>query len=178
MAECFVTEMPALVAWLRLRAARLCGDGCDVEDLAQEVWYRAVQNAARYDTARAGYRTWLFGIAANVLLEARRDRQRRSRVQIDDGRSSRLERRNAVPAAITSLTVRIARGEAMTKLCEALDGRDELDRRVFWLRGLEQRPHEEVARLVGVSVDAATKRWQRLRVDLRHMLERLGLGVA
>jgi RNA polymerase sigma-70 factor (ECF subfamily) len=176
MAERFVAEMPALITWLCMRAARLCGQRVDVEDLAQEVWLRAVQNAARYDAQRAGYRTWLFGIAANVLLEARRDDRRRARVQIDDGRSSVLERRHEVPAEITSVTVRVARGEALARLVATLAGRDEIDRRVFQLRGLEQRPHADVAQLVGISAEAATKRWHRLRGDLREMLERLGLS--
>jgi DNA-directed RNA polymerase specialized sigma24 family protein len=88
-----------------------------------------------------------------------------------------LERRHEVPAEITSVTVRVARGEALARLVATLADRDEIDRRVFQLRGLEQRPHADVAQLVGISTEAATKRWQRLRGELREMLERLGLSI-
>jgi RNA polymerase sigma factor (sigma-70 family) len=53
---------------------------------------------------------------------------------------------------------------------EALAGLDADERAVVVLRGIEQLPNGEVARLLGVDDSLATRRWQRALVRLKELL--------
>ena len=56
-------------------AERMTGSRADAEDIAQDTFARAWQQAARWQPGRAQYRTWLFQVALNRT----RDRWRRER---------------------------------------------------------------------------------------------------
>lgn len=47
------------------------------EDLTQEVFIAALQHIDRFDARRASFRTWLYRIATNKLVDQVRSRQRR-----------------------------------------------------------------------------------------------------
>lgn len=53
---------------------RTIGDVSRAEDLAQETFVRAFEGLVRF-RGDASFRTWLFGIARNVLAESRRTRR-------------------------------------------------------------------------------------------------------
>lgn len=167
LAELFVAHAHALVAWLRFKTSRMPGARFGVEDVAQEVWLRAVAKHASFDPKRSSFRTWLFGIAANVFLELRKRSLRLSRVRINEGHSTMVDQLNEITDTITSITGRIARSDAMNALFAEVERHDEVDQKVFQLRGLEERPHAEVADLLGLSLEAVTKRWNRLLASLR-----------
>ena len=53
-------------------AHRSLGDRGTAEEIVQEVFLRAWRNAGRYDAERATVRTWLYRIARNAIIDARR----------------------------------------------------------------------------------------------------------
>ncbi|MEU8343740.1 RNA polymerase sigma-70 factor, ECF subfamily [Actinomadura meyerae] len=57
---------------------RMLASAAEAEDAVQETFLRAWKNADRFDERRAGLRTWLHRIAANVCLDMARSVQRRA----------------------------------------------------------------------------------------------------
>ncbi|MGI5205440.1 RNA polymerase subunit sigma-70 [Spirillospora sp. CA-108201] len=66
---------------------RMLACAAEAEDAVQETLFRAWKNADRFDERKAGLRTWLHRIAANVCLDMARGAQRRA-LAMDLGPSS------------------------------------------------------------------------------------------
>jgi DNA-directed RNA polymerase specialized sigma24 family protein len=67
---------------------------------------------------------------------------------------------------VTSATRRIARNDALTKFLLRVQALDEDDRALLVHCGLEGLTAGEAAERLGISRDAAAKRWQRLKAQL------------
>lgn len=129
------------------------------EDLAQETFLRAwAHRDALRDPERA--RSWLFSIAANA---ARRHLRRRGRfgwlpIEALRGTAARaIEVEGRDPTAIT--------------LERALGALGEADRQLVLLVGLEGFTVGQAAELLGLSPEAAKKRWQRACARVRTMVD-------
>jgi RNA polymerase sigma-70 factor (ECF subfamily) len=161
---------PALFAWASLRIPRHLRGNLEPEELVQEVWCRALDRIATFDPARS-FRYWIFRIAANTLLEnlRRYARGTRSRPTYDGHHPrSPTDDPEQVPAMITTVSRRASRDEAVQAFVEEVGHYTDEDKKLLLYRGLEGRSHSEVAERLGISVEAAVKRWQRLRERLRH----------
>src|SRR5215213_426081 len=53
-------------------AVRALGDRGQAEELVQEVFTRVWRKADSYDPDRASFRTWLYGIARNAIIDQKR----------------------------------------------------------------------------------------------------------
>lgn len=157
---------PALFAWARARIRPELGAYVDPADVVQEVWCRALAARAAGEAPPRELRPWLFGVAKNVLLEAlRRARSPAFRAGAAGG-TTRLLALGRVPDEVTAASVRCARDEGLARFSTWLAALDEPDRELVVNCGLEGLPHAEVAERIGLSRDAAAKRWQRLRARL------------
>ncbi len=165
--------MPQLLAWFaaQIRASRAFG--AEPLDCVNEVWMRALARFNTLDPDAGNIRGWLFGIARNVLNEHRYRAMRRNASSTDDQTVERAL--SAVEDSITRVSEVLARSEQhqiLTKLLDTLDTEDTL--LITW-HGLEGRPLGEVAVQLGITRDAAAKRWQRLLKELRERGHGLGL---
>jgi len=152
---------PAIYAWAALRAP----SGVDPGDLLGEVWLHAVRNVARYEAERGSFRAWMFGIAKKVLLREMRDLARLRRSSgATQGDSLDLER---VPESVTSLGRHLAREDSLRVFLERVAALGSEERELVVYCGLEGFTCAEAAVRLGLSEDAAAKRWQRLRTELR-----------
>ena len=156
---------PALYAWAVLRAPR----GVEPSDLLGETWLQALRSLHRYDPAQAGFRAWIFGIAKKVLLHHLRDLDRSDATLGRRGDPCAGGPRDLedVPESVTSLSRRFERDESMLRFLEKIDGLPSEERDLVVFCGLEGFTCGEAAVRLGISVDATTKRWQRLRAELR-----------
>jgi RNA polymerase sigma factor (sigma-70 family) len=152
---------PTLVAWASLRVRRALRGFVDIEDLVQEVCCRAYEKFDTFDPAKGEFRRWIFGVANNVLREtlAAAARPTAQAARLDVSSRDLLDQ---LPDDITSVGRRFSRDEELAKFVEKLDGLDDDDRKLLIYRGLEGLGHAEAADLLGISRDAAEKRWQRL----------------
>lgn len=165
--DAFRELAPSLVAWAAIRLPVEARNHVAAEDVAQEVWLRAVRiYATSFDPARSSVRAWLFAVAKNVLLEIRRTVSRFAREHGADGRTSRCLALAEVPATITSLTTRLARDDAVRQVVERMGSLANDDRLLLVHCGMEGLPLRDAATQLGISADAASKRWQRLRADV------------
>lgn len=164
--ELYQAEAARILTWARLRIRAEHRRLITAEDIAQDVWCRAVEKFAAYDPQRVTFRGWILTVARFVLAEATRRAFHHQRVQ-GEGRSTEVRHRDDLPSLITSVTTRAARDEAMTRLFEYVDHLDPIDRQVFMLHCLEELPQREVAMRLGIEENTVAKRWGRLRDRLR-----------
>lgn len=161
---------PAVHTWAALRLRPDQAAMLDPGDLVQEVWLRAWRKIDDFDHERVPFRFWVFRIAKNVLLEA--SRQARRPDQLGRVRASGEDGGEADPLArvadsITAVSRRVSRNEELGRFREAVAALPEDERKLVLHCGLEGLPLREVGERLGISEEAAGKRWQRLRARLR-----------
>ncbi len=123
------------------------------EELTQDTFLAVLQAARRYE-ARASFRSYLFGIAFNLLAAWRREHRRDAATPLD-------EIDVAAPDAAVSdvLWVRAA----LARL-------DDDDREVLMLREYDQLSYDEIAALTGVALGTVRSRLFRARMALKARL--------
>jgi RNA polymerase sigma-70 factor (ECF subfamily) len=163
--ELYERVAPSLYTWARVRSGQSRDLALDPEDLLQETWMRAVEGIATYDRERASFRAWIFGIAKHVAYDHWRKLTTR-REWIHTNSASASNALDSWPAIQTSVMSRLTRDESMRRLIEQVATLDPEDRMLLVHCGMEGAPCVLVATRIGLSAEAATKRWQRLRARL------------
>ncbi len=156
---------PAVQAWACLRLRPRMRAQIEPEDLAQEIWMRALALFPTSDASHGNFRAWVFSVAKLVMLELLR-RQERASIADGSGNSAVHAWLANVPEDVTSATHRIARSEVHALFLERVNGLEEEERALVIHCGLEGLTCAEAAARLGISSDAALKRWQRLRARL------------
>lgn len=162
--------MPQLLAWfaVQIRASRAFD--AEPAECVNEVWMRALTRLRTLDPDAGHIRGWLIGIARHVLNE---HRHRAMRGKTEDQASGRAL--SKLEDSITRVSEVAARSEQQQILTTLLDTLDPDDMLLITWHGLEGRPLATAAALLGITRDAAAKRWQRLLKHLRGKGLDLGL---
>jgi RNA polymerase sigma-70 factor, ECF subfamily len=142
----------------RYAAKRLGPDAA--EDIAAQTFLEAFRQRQRYDPARAGVRTWLYGIATNVVGRHRRAEMRALRALARLGPGSGAEEHTE--SADSRVSAQGLRGELARAIAALPRGqRDVL------LVALAELSHDEVAAALGISYGTVGSRLNRARTTLR-----------
>lgn len=157
---------PLLHTWARLRVKGPLSRSIDPEDVIQEVWWRALETLSSFDESKGSFRSWLLGIASNVLREMMR---RRSGMR-DGGRAPIAETPDSMldqqKAQLTSITLRARRDEQLQEVIAFAMKLDESDRQLLVHHGIERIPAREIGQMFDLPEETVAKRWQRLRARL------------
>lgn len=129
---------------------RRLNESARAEELAQEAFLAVLKGVTRYEP-RATFRTYLFGIAFN-LLAAERRKPISLNVAVQDA---------AEPGASVETEVWVR---------QALQRLDERDREILLLREYEQFSYAEIADLVKVPLNTVRSRLFRARMALKELL--------
>jgi RNA polymerase sigma-70 factor (ECF subfamily) len=132
---------------------RRLGHPARAEELVQDVFVAILRNAGRYEP-RSAFRSYLFGIAYN-LLKAERRKEGWSEVPCD------VDPPAAGPDADATLWVQRALGLL-----------DADHREVVMLREYEGLSYLEIAELLNIPVNTVRSRLFRARMDLKQALSR------
>lgn len=152
-------HLPAIVRYLRRRLGESAAD-----DAAAEVFVRAFrQDVEDHDGSAL---PWLYGIAANVILEQRRAERRRLRA-IE--RLSGEQRRDADGGA--------GRAELDPRLARGLRRLSATDRETLLLVAWGELSYEETAHALGIPVGTVASRIARARRQLDDVLAPKPRGV-
>ena len=119
------------------------------EDLVQETFLAVIRAAARYQP-RAMVRTWLFGIALNLLSAERR-------------RHTTAELPTVEPSTHGSPDEALWVRQALAKL-------DSVAREILMLREYEQLAYAEIAELMRLPLNTVRSRLFRARIALKNRL--------
>jgi RNA polymerase sigma-70 factor (ECF subfamily) len=129
-------------------------DPARAEELTQDAFVALLEGAVRYQP-RGAFRSYLFGIAYNILHSDRR----------------RTSRRELVPLEADRLSI-TGDGDAGIWVRQALDELDADDREILMLREYEQLSYQEIADLRKLPLNTVRSRLFRARMALRALLDR------
>jgi RNA polymerase sigma-70 factor, ECF subfamily len=119
------------------------------EDLAQETFLAVIRASSRYEP-RALVRTYLYGIALNLVASERRTRVR-----------------NAVLAEGDSELAKNSDSDAVLWVRRALERLDASEREILMLREYEQLSYSEIAQLLRIPLNTVRSRLFRARLALK-----------
>jgi RNA polymerase sigma-70 factor, ECF subfamily len=139
------------------------------EELVQEAFAIALVSLARFD-ARASFRTWLRGIAHNLVRKHWRGRARRDRAHERVAREAPLRS----PLVVDDPEAMHVRSHRARVLSEVLRTLPDALREVFVMRDVQGLAVEEVAERLQISPGNVRVRANRARSRIRAELARLG----
>ena len=139
------------------------------QDLMQETFLRVYKARERYEV-KAKFSTWLFQIAVNLCLNERRSRSYRSHESIEAMAEQTVPRelkdtRTLNPGELS----RKAEMAAMVRAAVASLAEEE--RAMVILAKWEEKSYEEIAEIMGCSIDAVKSRLYRAKKMLREKLK-------
>lgn len=140
-------------------AARVLGDPAEAEEVAQDVFLRVWERAARWKPQGARFSTWLHQVALNAC----RDRLRRRRDMLPLDACEPASPDSSPEQRMHALTVSMRVRDAMRAL-------PERQREALVLCHFQELPQAEAAAVLGVSVDALESLLARGRRGLRQQL--------
>ncbi|MEU9019458.1 RNA polymerase sigma factor [Actinomadura sp. NPDC048394] len=146
-------------------AARRLGPDA-ASDVASQTFLEAFRRRDRYDPARAAVRTWLYGIATNLIAKHRRSEVRalRARARLGPGDTGGGEgHADAVDARVSAQGLR-------GRLAGAIAALPAGERDVLLLVALADLSHEEVAAALDVPYGTVGSRLSRARRKVREAL--------
>ncbi|MCA9670987.1 MAG: sigma-70 family RNA polymerase sigma factor [Myxococcales bacterium] len=160
-----------LVRRYRPRIFALClhltGNESDADDTTQEVFLRAYDKLDQF-AGRSEFFTWVYRMAVNRSLNARRDRARRARRQVLG--DPRIDKAVAVDAAGDPIKAAELR-QTYERLLEALDKLPAAMRATVVLVALQGLSHAEAAVVQKCSPGTIAWRMHAARDKLRESLE-------
>lgn len=143
-------------------ALHLTGSESEAEDIAQDVFLKAYQKLAGFE-GRSQFFTWVYRMAVNRSLNARRDRKRRRETAMDDPRVARAVEIDAAGDPERAAVLR----ETYTRLVVALDQLPAPMRTTVVLVVLQGFSHAEASVVQGCSVGTIAWRIHEARNKLR-----------
>ena len=144
------------------------GSPTEAEDLAGQVFLKALESLGGYKWTGLPFQAWLFRIAHNLLVDTLRRRSRRLTAPLEHAAVLSDERREVDPETMLD--------EKLTRegLRSAVDKLTELQKQVIALKFAAGLPNAEVARLMGKSEGAVKALQHAALAALQRHLRRSG----
>jgi RNA polymerase sigma-70 factor (ECF subfamily) len=141
---------------------RMTGSQTEAEDLTQEVFIQLFRKIGSF-RGDSAFSTWLHRLTVNqVLMHFRRRSVKNERTSEDGEMPEQTVRGTANPSKMQVID-RIALKNAVAQLPNGY-------RNVFLLHDVEGFEHEEVARMMGISVGTSKSQLHKARLKLRALL--------
>jgi len=137
------------------------------EDLTQEVFLKVYNAADRLDTSRSA-KPWITAITVNACRDEARRRLARPEDSVDAALIGEVHASTGTPEED------LINAERDLALERALGRLDWESRLVVLLHDYSDRPHEEIAELMGISHEAVRKRYSRALKRLAEIVQETG----
>ena len=160
--EWYEQYAPALFGYAARRLGRTLA-----EDVTAQVFVEAIQSYHRFDPALGTPKTWLFGIATNLIRAHVRGEQRALDV---------FARTGVDPTAphaddpIRAAEARMLAADQWPKVAAALNELAPIDREVLLLHCFGELEYQEIAATLGIPVGTVGSKMNRIRRKLRTRL--------
>lgn len=144
-------------------ALRMLGTREDAEDVQQETFIQAYMKLNKF-RGESAFGTWLYGIASKICLtRLRRTARGPQKVQVDP----------EMPAADGTPEERLLASESAGRTRRTLECLSPADRLLIVLKYVEDLSHEEIAGILGCSVQSSWSRLLRAKKLFRKYYERM-----
>jgi RNA polymerase sigma-70 factor (ECF subfamily) len=160
-------------------AYRLCGfDPEEARDMAQEVFLQAFRNISQFE-GRSRFSTWLYRVAVNACLDARRRRRRwidmilpwRGKKEDGQDPADALET-IAAPEDGSDPVASVSNAELKRDVKRALRRLSEHQRTVFQLKVFQEMSIAEIAAVTGMAEGTVKSHLFRATQSVREQLHR------
>lgn len=190
MAAVAMADQDALAELMRRHAVpmlqyaqRLSGDAAAAQDLAQDTWLKAWQQADRYQAGKAQVSTWLYRILHNRFIDTQRKDKRLLwfGLKLPEG-DTNPARPGATPSAASDPVSAegaqdtgpiVEKEQLNTALSSGLSELPPNQRAALLLKHGRGLSNPEVAQIIGVSVRAVESLQARAKKTLRNSLEHI-----
>jgi len=160
IAKLYETHFERVARYILLRI----GDEAEAEDLASEVFIRALRAVDSYKETGAPMEAWLFRIAHNIVVDHLRRKSRRpAAVPIDEAYSL---------SGSDNPVEQVERQQALAEVREALTGLSEAQQKILALRFGAELSADEVAAILGKKAGAVREMQSAAVKKLRTILQR------
>lgn len=153
----------ALFSWLM----GMTGNRADAEDLFQDIWFRVIRHAGRFNDV--SFKAWLWKIARNIVIDFRR--KRKPDVSLDateDEDEQPLV--NQLVAAGASPAETVEREDLTDRVMRAMEGLPPVQREVFLMRVQGNLSFGEIAEALGIPLNTALGRMHDAMTKLKKQL--------
>ena len=147
-------------------ALHLTGRASDADDVTQEVFLRAHRKLDQFE-GRSEFYTWLYRIAVHRAIALRRQRGRRTMVDVDDPRVERALEFDSAGDPQRAVLLR----ESYARLLSAFDRLSPTLRTTVALVALQGMPHKDAARVLETTEGTIAWRMHEARRQLRDRME-------
>ncbi len=141
----------------------------DAEDLAQEVFVKAIFSLRRFE-GRSLFKTWLQRIKINHCLNFLRKMEGREHVPLDEPATQAAEELQAPPQAEAEIRARRQR----ERIRKVLDAMSDTLRVPLLLRDMDGLSYQEIAEALGLGLSAVKMRIKRAREEFRRLFHAPG----
>lgn len=141
--------------------------GCsadEAEEIAQNTLIAVWRKAGQFDPASAGAAAWIFTIARNLRIDSVRRAAR-------SGRLSQASELADTPDPADAADIVISRIEDATRVKVAIERLSAEQSRVIQLSFIEERPHPEIANILGIPLGTVKSRIRLAMNRLRDLLD-------
>ncbi len=150
---------------------RYLGDAARAEDLAQEVFLRVYRARKTYKPL-ARFKTWLYRIAVNLVVNESETRKKQKAVSLEVLRGENGREFNFPDRKAATPMEEMERSELLHHVREAVLALPEKQRLAVVLNKYQDLSYNEVADIMGMSVEAVKSVLFRAREKIRARLDR------
>lgn len=166
-AACYREHLPKIRSYIGARI----NSAADAEDLAADVFTKALSALSTYQAEQSSFSTWIYTITANTV----RDYFRRSSVRSNAVSYVEDDVLESIPSNAVSLDESLCRQELLEALADALQALPEIQRQIVVLQFYDGLQQKEIAARLGLG-DANTRYLSHRAVKaIREDFKRRGL---
>jgi len=154
----------ALFSWLM----GMTGNRADAEDLFQDIWFRVIRHAERFNDV--SFKAWLWKIARNILIDFRRKRKPDVSLDAVDDDDDQPLRDQLVASGIGPAEA-VENGDLTQRVMRAVMDLPDVQREVFLMRTQANLSFSEIAAALGIPLNTALGRMHDAMTKLKKGLE-------
>ncbi len=138
------------------------------DDVTQELWFAVAQSATRYEPT-AKFKTWLFTMARNRVIDLSRTKKNHASIDEEDEEGNVMFSELTAESRLGPLR-QLQSGEEVQALLRAVEALPTDQREAFLLQADGDMSVEEIAAATGVSFETAKSRLRYARTKLKELL--------
>jgi len=146
----------------------MVGNRADAEDLFQDIWFRVIRHAERFNDV--SFKAWLWKIARNIVIDFRRKRKPDLSLDAVDDEEDSQPLLNQLTATDAGPAECVERDDLTKRVMGAVASLPDVQREVFLMRVQGNLSFSEIAATLGVPLNTALGRMHDAMTKLKKML--------